>query len=78
MARLLILPSALGDLRALAPAARRRVVTRLTRPGTLSAEGERIAADGRARHRVAGHRVLYRRRRDGATVIVAIRPDDLD
>jgi hypothetical protein len=68
----------LAELRAIEPAAdRRRIVARLSALGS-AARSDRVASDGRRRHRVAGRCVLYRWRVEGALVIVALRPDALD
>jgi hypothetical protein len=78
MARLLIGPTALAELKAIASrAVRRRVVARLGGLGSVSPR-ERVAGEGRSRHRVAGRRILYRRRPDGAVVVVAVLADALD
>ncbi len=80
MARVLIAASAVAELRALEPVARRRrVVERLSELDPLLDE-HRLCAAGRCRMSVDGLRVLYVRRSDRALVVVSVarREDVLD
>jgi len=75
MARLLIVGSALEELRAVEPRERRRqLVLRLSMlDGTAS--DDRLASGGRNRLLALGLRVLYRLRADGNLVITRVQPD---
>jgi len=72
VARILIASTALAELRAIEPAARRRrLVARLSTLDPAAAE-HRLCAPGRYRLLADGVRVLYGRRSDGTLVIVGV------
>jgi hypothetical protein len=72
MSRLLIAPSALAELRALEPLARRQRVCKRLSEIERPLASHRISAGGCCRIVTAGLRVLYRERQDGTLVVSRI------
>lgn len=72
MARMLILPSALEELRSVVPLARRRGLVACLSELDGARRRHRISRGGRCLMVAAGRRVLYRLRPDGSLVVVAI------
>jgi hypothetical protein len=72
MARVLIGPSALNELRGVEPlAGRRRLIARFAELGK-PLSSHRISGGGYCRLRTEGLRVLYRHREDGTLVITGV------
>jgi hypothetical protein len=72
MARVLIGPSALAELRAIEPVAHRRRLCVLLSEVDGAQPGHRISGGGCCRLVAAGRRVLYRERPDGTLIITSI------